>query len=254
MKRFVAGPLMVLASLAASQPVSAPISGYEFMEPSTQQLQDDDFINPAFFLVDKGRELWTRTWQESGQSCQSCHGDAETSMRGVAARYPAWDEDGARMINLEQKLNQEITLRLQGQPLPWESEELLALTAFVSTQSRGMPMEIEIDDQVQVWIDRGREIFEAKQGQLNLSCQNCHEDHWGDKLRGDTLSQGHINAFPIFRLTWGEVGSRQRIFTWCLESIRAEAYPAGSDQYIALETYLAVRGAGLMIESPGVRR
>jgi len=253
MKRLLA-LLMVMATPALAEPISAPVSGYTFMEPSTQQIQDDDFLNPAFFLVEKGQALWDQPWPGADQSCRSCHGDAETSMRGVAARYPDWDSRDAVMISLESRLNREITERLGGHPLALESEDLLALTAFVSLQSRGLPMAIRIDEQVQEWVDRGQEIFVTRRGQLNLSCQNCHDDHWGQMLRGDMISQGQINAFPIFRLTWDEVGSRHRMFTWCMEAIRSEPFPLGSDEYLALETYLAVRGQGLMIEAPGVRR
>lgn len=244
-------------ALAADQDGFVAISGYAFMEPSTQQLQDDDFLNPAFFLVERGEAIWDRDWPTAGaeaQSCRSCHGDPETSMRGVAARYPAYDEATGGIINLELKLNREIVERLGGEPFVYESDDLLALTALVGYQSRGMPIAISDDPRVQGWIDRGEEIFDTKRGQLNLSCKDCHQDHWGEKLRGDTLSQGQINAFPIFRLTWQEVGSRHRIFTWCMESIRSEAYPFGSDEYLALELYLAKRGEGLLIETPGVRR
>ncbi len=246
--------LLLLATAAGAQ--EAPRSGYEFMEPATRQLQDDDFLNPAFLLMERGLALWEQDWPgapEGARSCRACHGEPE-SLRGVAARYPVYDEARGGMVNLEMRLNAEIAGRLGGEPLAWESEDLLALTILVGTQSRGLPMQIAVDDRVQAWAVRGREIYQTRRGQLNLSCANCHEDHWGQKLRGDTISQGHINAFPVFRLTWDEVGSRQRIFTWCMEAVRAEPYAAGSDEYLALETWLALRGRGLPVETPGVRR
>ena len=45
--------LIICAAHAHAQNLagSGPISGYDFMEPTTQQLQDDDFINPAFFWL-----------------------------------------------------------------------------------------------------------------------------------------------------------------------------------------------------------
>lgn len=253
MLRLFALSMFVATPVLAEAP-NPPVSGYDFMEPSTRQIQDDDFLNPAFFLVEKGQALWDQPWSGAEQSCRSCHGDAETSMRGVAASYPAWDAGDGSMNSLESRLNREIVEKLGGHPLAHESEDLLALTAFVSLQSRGMPMVIAVDAQVQVWVDRGQQIFETRRGQLNLSCKNCHDEHWGQMLRGDLVSQGQINAFPIFRLTWDEVGSRHRMFTWCMEAIRSEPYPFGSDEYLALETYLAVRGQGLLIEAPGARR
>lgn len=253
-KIWIALALICAPAFAAETGGEDPISGYEFMEPGTQQLQDDDFLNPAFFLVENGRALWDRPMGKSEQSCRSCHGDAEVSMQGVAARYPKYDTELARFVSLEMKINSEISRRLGGEVLEYESEELLALTMLVAYQSRSMPMAIARDENSKPWIDRGRELYFKRRGQLNLSCKNCHDDHWGDRLRGDVISQGQINAFPLFRLTWGEVGSRHRIFTWCMTQIRAEPYAFGSDEYLALEAYLAVRGEGLLIEAPGVRR
>ncbi len=38
-----------------------------------------------------------------------------------------------------------------------------------------------------------------------------------------------------------------------MENICATAYKRGSDEFVALEAYLADRGSGLGIESPAVR-
>jgi sulfur-oxidizing protein SoxA len=240
--------------VSAASAQSVAISGYEFMEPSTRELQDDDFLNPGIFLLDEGTALWGRPLGVGSETCQSCHTDIAADMAGVASRYPTYDADLGRVVSLEMKINAEIVGRLRGKPLEYESEDLLALTALIGYQSRGMPMEIDSSPEAVSLAEEGKEIFQTRRGQLNLSCQNCHEEHWGEKLRGDTISQGQINAFPIYRLTWTDVGSRQRMFVWCMESIRSAPYDYGSDEFLALEAFLAIRGQGLLIETPGVRR
>ena len=63
-------------------------------------------------------------------------------MRGVAARYPAFDRPSGAVMDLEARIN---ACRLQHQgakPFERESEELLALTAYVAMQSRGYRGEI----------------------------------------------------------------------------------------------------------------
>lgn len=254
MKPLIATLSLLFATAAAAEDALAPISGYAFMEPSTRELQDDDFLNPAFFLIDRGLTLWDQPAPNTGLSCRSCHQTIEDDMRGVAARYPQYDVGQSRLMNLEMKINSEIVEKLGSTPLAYDSEDLLAFTALIGLQSRQMPMSVDVTDETKDWLARGQEIFETKRGQLNLSCEDCHQNHWGEKLRGDTISQGQINAFPIFRLTWGEAGSRHRMFTWCMESIRSEPYAPGSDEYLALEFFLAVRGNGLPMEAPGVRR
>lgn len=243
---------LLISSEAIAQSVA--ISGYEFMEPSTRELQDDDFLNPGNFLLDEGSSLWSRPLGASSESCHSCHSNVASDMAGVAARYPTYDKNLGRVVSLEMKINSEIVRRLQGKPLDYESDDLLALSALIGYQSRGMPMKIDPNPETLYLAEKGKEIFQTRRGQLNLSCQNCHEQHWGEKLRGDTISQGQINAFPIYRLTWSDVGSRQRMFVWCMEAIRSEPFDYWSNEFLALEAYMSVRGEGLLIETPGVRR
>ena len=240
------------ASGLAAQDVA--MSGYAYMTPETQALQDDDFLNPGFFLIQQGQALWQEPLPGAPQSCSDCHGTIETAMPGLATRYPVHDLALGRMMNLELRIMHEITNRL-GLPRPsYDAPEVMALTALISYQSRGLPMQPELTEASAPHLERGRQIFEQRRGQLNLACRQCHVDHAGDRLRGDVISQGQVNAFPIYRLLWGEVGSRHRMFHWCMSSMRAEPYELGSDDYVALEFYLAYRGSGLAIEAPGVRR
>ena len=78
-------------------------SGYTFLTPETRALQNDEFGNPGMLWVEHGSELWNASAGPEGRSCATCHGQAKLSMRGVAARYPAYDEGSRRVINLEQR-------------------------------------------------------------------------------------------------------------------------------------------------------
>ena len=52
-----------------------------------------------------GEALWTRKEGSAAKSCADCHGDARESMKGVAARYPAFNIARGRPVDLEQRLN-----------------------------------------------------------------------------------------------------------------------------------------------------
>ena len=104
------------------------------------------------------------------------------------------------------------------------------------------------------FFESGREFFFRRRGQLNIACSQCHDDLAGQKLRGDTISQGQVNGFPIYRLMWRSMASRHRMFAWCNNAVRAEPYSAGSPEYLALELYMAWRARGLPLETPAVRR
>ena len=229
-------------------------SGYLYLTPETQALQDDEFQNPGVFSVDRGRELWNEPAGPDGKSCASCHGDADSAMKGVAARYPVYDESRKGLVNLEMRINAERRERLKADALAYESEDLLALTSYLSSLSQGMPMQVAVDGPAQRFFEEGRKFYETRRGQLDLACNQCHDDRVGQKLRGDVISQGQINGFPIYRVSWRGQASRHRIFAWCNASVRAEPFEAGSAEYLSLELFLAWRGRGLPIEAPAVRR
>ncbi|MEN3384059.1 MAG: L-cysteine S-thiosulfotransferase, partial [Hyphomicrobiales bacterium] len=117
-------------------------SGYELMGRDTKAMQDDDTSNPATLSVLDGESLWTTKAGTAGKSCADCHGDAEASMRGVSARYPALDSTRGRPVDIEQRINLCRTEKQNATPLPFESRELLAITAYLGKQSRGEPIAV----------------------------------------------------------------------------------------------------------------
>jgi sulfur-oxidizing protein SoxA len=228
-------------------------SGYDFMTPETKAMQDDDTVNPASLFVLQGETIWNAKAGAANRSCADCHGDAAESMKGVAARHPAFDPARNQPVNLEQRINACRTGRQQANRFGDESRELLAISAYVGRQSRGMPIETGSDTRLAPFIAAGREIFTRRQGQLNLACTHCHDDNWGKRLAGAAIPQGHPNGYPIYRLEWQNLGSLQRRLRSCLVGMRSEAYAYNSPEFIALETFLMSRARGMTMESPGVR-
>ena len=240
---------------AAEIPLNERRTGYELLGPTTRAMQDDDTSNPGMLWVLDGEALWARKAGGAGRSCADCHGDAAASMKGVAARYPAFGASAGRPIDIEQRINQCRVERQEAPALARESRELLALTAFVARQSRGLPIEDTVakDERLKPFLEAGRALFEHRQGQLNLSCGQCHDDLWDKKLAGNTITQAHPTGYPQYRLEWQTVGSLQRRLRNCLIGLRAETWAYGAPEYIDLGLYLMWRARGLPIEAPAVR-
>jgi sulfur-oxidizing protein SoxA len=216
-------------------------------------MQDDDTANPGMLWVLQGEALWATKAGAADRSCADCHGDARTSMKGVAARYPALDLALGHPIDLEQRINQCRTERQQADPLAWESADLLALSTFVAFQSRGLPVAVPVDARLRPFSDVGSELFHRREGQLNISCSQCHDDNWGKQLAGSPIPQGHPTGYPLYRLEWQGLGSLQRRLRNCMIGVRAEPYEYGAPEAVALELYLMERARGMRIETPAVR-
>jgi sulfur-oxidizing protein SoxA len=253
------GLILLALAVAAVAPALAQTapgerrSGYDFASPETSAMQDDDTANPGMLWVLQGEALWAKKIGVADRSCADCHGDARTSMKGVAARYPAFDAVLSRPIDLEQRINQCRTERQRAEPLAWESADLLSLTAFVAHQSRGLPIAAHTDPQLLPFSALGAELFRRREGQLNLSCSQCHDDNWSKRLGGSVIPQGHPTGYPLYRLEWQSLGSLQRRLRNCIVGVRAEPYEYGAPETVALELYLMERASGMMIETPAVR-
>lgn len=233
----------------------APLpSGTTFMSEALQARQRDDAANPGMLWVGEGAALWTTPAGTADKACVDCHGDAATSMGGVATRYPAFDTAAGTLLNLEGRINRCRTEQQGAPALDYESDALLALTAFVARQSLGMPMAVRIDGPAAPYYREGRAFFHRRQGQLNLSCSQCHDRHAGDRLRGDVISYGLGNGYPVYRLEWQSLGSLQRRLRACSLGVRAVQFDYGSRAYRALELFLAKRAEGVPIETPAIRR
>jgi sulfur-oxidizing protein SoxA len=234
-------------------PWSQQKSGLEFQSKSNRERQEDLTANPGMLWVDQGAGIWTRNDGAAGKSCQDCHGEPER-MKGVATRYPAFDAKANRLHSLETRIQECRTTRQLAAPAAPESETLLALSALVSHQSLGLPVNPPIDGPAKLAFDRGRSLYDMRVGQLNMSCAQCHEQNWGQRLRTETISQGHGNGYPLYRLEWQKLGSLHRRLRSCFYSVRSEPPAHGSEDHLALELYLAWRAKGLKIEAPAVRR
>ena len=175
-------------------------------------------------------------------------------MKGVAARYPAFDAARGRPVDLEQRINICRAEHQKATPLPFESKELLALTAYVAHAiARHADRRRQDDERLSLSSQAGRDLFNRRQGQLNLSCAQCHDDNWGSKLAGAPIPQGHPTGYPLYRLEWQTLGSLQRRLRNCLVGMRAEPYAYGAPEYVDLELYLMWRARGMAIETPAVR-
>jgi len=227
-------------------------SGFEFITAESQALQEDAFSNPGYLWVETGQTLFETSKQS--RACQSCHTDPEEEFKTSPLSYPKIDQASGKLINLEGRIN---LCRSENQnlpPLDYESEKLLALTSYVKSHTNGQTIDYEITEAMQPYFTAGKEYFYTRRGQLNLSCHQCHDQNWGKKMRGDIVSQGHVNGFPAYRNDWQALGSSHRRFSDCDIGVRAQPYPLGSQTYLNLEVYLMARGSGLVSETPAIRR
>jgi sulfur-oxidizing protein SoxA len=254
MNACLAGLLLSLCALAwAPAAVAETLSGYAYLTPEMQALQDDDFGNPGQLTVDMGRALFA-TAGARGQACSSCHGDDGVDLDSKRiARYPVYDLRHDRPLTLRGQILQCWTERLGNPGLAYADERALQLETFVRYLARGETVAVAIDENLQPYYAAGEKLYRTRWGQVDIACHQCHDYHAGQTFRGQVMTQGQANGFPVYRFTTGRTVGLQERITECLTNLRAEPYPAGSDEYLSLEVYMSARSNGLEIETPAIR-
>ena len=228
------------------------MSGWHFRSDETQALEMDDFDNPGMIFVDAGRDQWNAVEGSEGNSCATCHEDP-SSMEGVRAVYPKWDEKAGEVQTVAMQINDCRENNMGAEPYGYTSGQMANMEALIALQSRGMPVDVTIDGPAEEMWEKGKEIYYTRYGQLELSCANCHEDNYGNMIRADHLSQGQINGFPTYRQKNARLNTAHGRFKGCIRDTRAHTFDPGSDEFVALELYVASRGNGLSVEGPSVR-
>ncbi|MFT4633259.1 MAG: sulfur-oxidizing protein SoxA [Candidatus Azotimanducaceae bacterium] len=241
--------LLLMASGHSRLTAAEPRSGYAFQSADTQALQDDDFQNPGMLWVDQGSDLFQAAAGASGKACTNCHAD----MQGVARAFPKRSPDTGQLMSLTQQIQHCRTTHQLAAPISYESTPALALSAYIGYQSRGLPFS-PVPLSLTAELARGKAYYYQRKGQLNLGCQHCHEDSVGKMLRGDKISQGHGNGYPIYRLEWQSAGSLHRRLRSCDIGVRAQPHQIGSQAYTEVELFLRQRAGNLPLEVPAVRR
>src|SRR5262245_42524551 len=124
------------AALSGEIPLSERRSSYEHMSPETRAMQDVDTDNPGMLWVLDGETQWQAKVGKATVACAGCHGDPATSMKGVAARYPAYDAKRGTAVDLAGRINICRVERQQAPELARESKQLLALSALIAQIGR----------------------------------------------------------------------------------------------------------------------
>ena len=243
---------MTKAPAHLSDTMDTIYSGWHYREDETRALQRDDFDNPGMVYVDRALDSWTRAQGAKGESCAGCHEGPE-SMKGLRAVTPRVDAKSGALMTVENYVNECVTERMGLEAWGMTSDKMKDMMALISMQSRGELVNVAIDGPAAPFWQAGKDMYYTRFGQLEMSCASCHEENQGRFIRADHLSQGQINGFPVYRLKDAGILSAQQRFVGCVRDTRAETFKPNSDEFKALELYVASRGNGLAVEGVSVR-
>jgi len=174
-------------------------------------------------LIGYGREIIADTPKSAGRyitarmSCAACHPGAGTqahrgSLLGVYAKFPQWNKRAHRFIALQDRLAECFLYSMNGRPPPYDSREMIAMTAYIAWLSRGARVGDGFPDQALLKTAppsapsaaRGAAVYAA-------SCLRCHGANgqgagtvipplWGAYSFNDRAGMAHIDRMGPFVL------------------------------------------------------
>lgn len=224
---------------------------YALNEDARQQFLGMNEFPPYDGAIAEGKALWTKPLA-NGKSLQDCLGKPQ----GLRAMYPFYDTKLDKVRVLEADVIQCAKAYGDDKIKP-SSKELKAISAYLSSESRGQKVNVSIpNEKALAAFKDGEHRWYQKTGQLNLSCADCHQYHSGQRARSETLSPGigKTAHFPSWRLKDDGLVPLHDRFFGCVRDTRAKPYERYGTEFSNLEYFLAFIDNGLEITGPAVRK
>ncbi|MGB5199842.1 MAG: sulfur oxidation c-type cytochrome SoxA [Sedimenticolaceae bacterium] len=203
-------------------------------------------------MIEAGETMWNTPFA-NGKTYGSCFGDDPAQRKN----YPYWDSQRKMVITLPLAINE--CREANGEkPLKYKKGAIADLLAYMSYESRGQTISVEIPDDPDALAayNEGKSFYFARRGQLNFSCASCHMESSGMHVRTDILSPelGHTSGWPVYRSKWGELGTLHRRFDGCNKQVRAKPFKAQGPEYRNLEFFLSYMNNGIEYNGPSARK
>ena len=258
-----------LMLLVAAPVVFAQGSAADEIAKYRAALQDG---NPAELWEARGEDLWKQKRGPANVSLERCDlGQGPGVVKGAYAQLPKYFADADRVQDLETRLVW-CMVTLQGfseadakkNPFggPGKKSDIEAFVAYVTSQSRGVKMNVALANPKELEAYReGEKIFYYRGGTHDFACATCHGED-GKRIRLQDLpnltkqegAQKAYTTWPAYRVSQGEL----RTFQWRLnDCFRQQRFPElafTSDASIALTMFLARNANGATFDAPAIKR
>lgn len=219
----------------------------------------DDFDQPEEYTkaFADGKAMWEKPFAD-GKHFADCFPDGG---KGAAASYPKVDASGA-VVTFEKALN----LCLQSHHEPTlaygDMKKMGALSLYARKLSDGSRIHVSVNtDAEKAAFERGKTLFYARHGKLDMACASCHVQQAGRTLRTEELSPviGQASHFPVFRPNKAtahlDVVTLQKRYEGCQKNVKvAHIYKAGSVELNDLEFFHTYLSNGLPLRSGAFRK
>ena len=265
----LAGAGLLAAPLtAAAQSDDETLKGIEEYRKALQE------GNPAELVSMRGEELWKTPRGPKKVSLEKCDlGLGPGVVKGAYAQLPRYFADVDQVMDFEARLVH-CMVTLQGfdrgevvkKPFSGGGQrqtEIEAFAAYVVEESRGMRIAVPQDHPMEkAAFERGKQLFFMRGGPYDFSCATCHGVN-GQRIRLQDLpnisgnkgdAERAFTTWPAYRVSQGALRTMQWRINDCFRQQRFPEPTYISQGTIDLITFLGVKAAGGVMDSPAIKR
>jgi sulfur-oxidizing protein SoxA len=228
--------------------------------------------NPAELWEARGEGIWKAKAGPKNASLEKCDlGLGPGVVKGAYTVLPKYFADSDKVEDLESRL---VTCMVTLQGLtpeqakkdpfgdPGKKVPMDALVAYVTSQSRGMKMNVATNHPKEIEAyEVGKKIFYFRGGPHDFACSTCHGVD-SQRIRLQDLpnltkqadAQRAYTSWPAYRVSQGEVRSFQWRLYDCFRQQRFPELEFVSPASIALTTFLAKNANGGVFDAPSIKR
>lgn len=252
---------------ASQERIEAELDRYR-----TMMAGGDPFSNPGYLNVDRGELIWSQAAGQKNADLTMCDlGKGPGVVDGAYAELPRYFADAGRVLDLEGRLlwcmvhiqgRSSVELLKSRFSTPDHSSDLEDLTAFVASKSNGRKLSPpQAHAKEQQAYRNGEALFYRRQGPFDASCATCHSLP-GRRIRLQPLpdfkepadARAVMASWPAYRVSQNTLRTMEHRLYDCFWQMRLPQVDYASDGVIDLTTYLAVQGAGGVIQVPSIKR
>ena len=136
--------LLVTRGMIVAGLLAAGATAVHAKEPRTA-VQAEDEWRYLMTAVQKGDDLWhSAKLGNNGLACGNCHPDGSATNPHT---WPKFQTNMGKVATLREMINWCIAVPMQGKPLAYDSEEMVAMEAYATYMHRGVAINPAADEQ-----------------------------------------------------------------------------------------------------------
>jgi len=224
-----------------------PLSWYK---PSKEQFAEINEFAPYEIPLDDGIELFNKPFA-NGKSYSNCFPD-----QSIKQNFPYYDTKRDDIVTIGMAVN-ECRVKNGEKPLKYGKGDLAKVVAYIAFKSRGQKINITIpSENAAKAYEAGKKLFYKQRGYLAISCNECHVQSAGKRIRAEALSPalGGTTHMPVYRVKWGGLGTLQRRLAGCVKDTGSEKPKMQSKPLKELAYFLTYMSNGMKLNGPDTRK